>query len=320
MRHLPVRPLVTGAVCAALALGATAPVAAAGDTPSGDGARQTPAAAPSAAALRAQVTRLRQAGEVLTPVSRLLDAILRADGHQISKAEAKAHTTAVHTAIAHGQIVPAPPFGPAEHVHGQIVPAPPFGPAEHAHGQIPPAPPFGPAAGAPVGAPHQAAILPDYQRNPPSANTPASQALTAPGNQAAQQGRQQGHRQGHQQERQQARYPGRGEQAPQSQGTARQPAARGATLPSATRRAPELQAQSLTRLKTAVDTLIARSTAGSRTAVDRQIPVVVRASVDFVAATLAAGDLPAPARHGRPTSDTRPATPHTRPHPAPVHP
>src|SRR4051812_27452191 len=90
MRQLPVRPLVTGAVCAALALGGAAPVLAVEQVPSRDGA-QAPAAPRSETQL-AQAAALHRTGEVLTPVSRLLDAVLRTDDHRLSQREARNYT------------------------------------------------------------------------------------------------------------------------------------------------------------------------------------------------------------------------------------
>ncbi|WP_255948885.1 hypothetical protein [Streptomyces odontomachi] len=233
MRHLPVRPLVTGAVCAALALGGAAPVVAADQSPSRDGA-QAPAA-PSAAALLGQAAMLHQTADVLTPVSQLLDAVLKADNHQLAPSEAQKYTDAVHKAVTTAKA---------------------------------------PAAS---GATHTATTLPDY-REPAGAHSSA-----------------------------------RDHQARQGQSAHRQQAARDTAAPAAPQASAELRTQALTRLQTAADALARSSTAGDRAAVDRQIPVVVSEAVNFVTATLAAGDLPSPSMQGLPRVSA-PSAAHPQPH------
>ncbi|GHJ39984.1 hypothetical protein [Streptomyces sp. TS71-3] len=101
MRHLPARPLAGSVLCAALALGGAAPAAA--DPDADGGPRGGPhAAAPRGTAPGAsnRVSAVRDAAAVLSPVSRLLDAVIEADGNRISGRSARHHVCAVRAAIA----------------------------------------------------------------------------------------------------------------------------------------------------------------------------------------------------------------------------
>ncbi|QEU94288.1 hypothetical protein [Streptomyces kanamyceticus] len=100
MRALPVRRIATTTLCATLLLGTAGPaVAAAGDV-THDETRSAPRApVPAPDALLAQVKQLADVGGVLTPVTGLLDAVLKADGNKLSPEDAKKHADAVKAAI-----------------------------------------------------------------------------------------------------------------------------------------------------------------------------------------------------------------------------
>jgi hypothetical protein len=109
MRGLPVRRLASPALCAALVLGAAVPTALAVD---GDTSRERTHAAsrtpvPGADALLTQLDGLGDLGAVLAPVAELLDTALKADGGQLSAAQAQQLSEAVEEAVA--QFVPASP-------------------------------------------------------------------------------------------------------------------------------------------------------------------------------------------------------------------
>ncbi|WJV47492.1 hypothetical protein [Streptomyces flavofungini] len=102
MRALPVRRIATTFLCTALLLGTAGPVYAATHD---DTAREAAAAAPQAPvpgadALLAQAKALGDLGGVLTPVTDLLDAALKADNGQLPAADAAKLGDAVKEAIA----------------------------------------------------------------------------------------------------------------------------------------------------------------------------------------------------------------------------
>ncbi|NEA02148.1 hypothetical protein G3I28_22915, partial [Streptomyces sp. SID10116] len=98
MRALPVRRLATTTLCAALLLGTAGPaLASVGDAPH-DPAR-TVTSAPAAPDPMAQVQQLSTIGKVLTPVTELLTAVLKAPGNKLSADEAKKHADAVKAAL-----------------------------------------------------------------------------------------------------------------------------------------------------------------------------------------------------------------------------
>lgn len=100
MRALPVRRIATSVLCAALLLGTAGPVIAAeSDTP--HGSTQEAARAPVAGAdkLLAQAKTLGDAGGVLTPVTDLLTAVLKADKGQLPAADATKLAAPVKDAI-----------------------------------------------------------------------------------------------------------------------------------------------------------------------------------------------------------------------------
>ncbi|MFF0083762.1 hypothetical protein ACFYR1_29220 [Streptomyces canus] len=91
MRGLPARCIASCALCAAL------PVAVAGPTAA---ASRGPVPAPHADALRPQVEALAELGGVLTPVTDLLNTVLKADNGQISAEQAAELGDAVKDAAA----------------------------------------------------------------------------------------------------------------------------------------------------------------------------------------------------------------------------
>ncbi|WP_098242621.1 hypothetical protein [Streptomyces formicae] len=103
MRALPVRRIATTTLCATLLLGTAGPavaaVAAVGDAGHDETQSAPRAPAPDASALLAQTKQLADVGGVITPVTALLDAVLKADGNKLSPDEAKKHVDAVKAAI-----------------------------------------------------------------------------------------------------------------------------------------------------------------------------------------------------------------------------
>ncbi|MFE6483439.1 hypothetical protein ACFVGN_10965 [Streptomyces sp. NPDC057757] len=134
MRVLPARRIACSALCATLLLGIAAPAAMAAD---GDRARghssAVAAPVPGADALLAQVQSLADIGTVLTPVTDLLNAALKADNGQLSADEAAKHGQAVKEAIA--KLAAAAPVAPPAAV--PAVPAAPALPAVPAAPALP---------------------------------------------------------------------------------------------------------------------------------------------------------------------------------------
>jgi hypothetical protein len=100
MRDLPARRIACTALCATFLVGIAGPAAVAADS-----ARERTHAAsrgpvPGADTLLAQVKSLGDLGGVLPPVAKLLKAVLKADGGQLSVAEAQKLADAVKDAIA----------------------------------------------------------------------------------------------------------------------------------------------------------------------------------------------------------------------------
>ncbi|MFC8985206.1 hypothetical protein ACFTXK_03695 [Streptomyces sp. NPDC056956] len=100
--RLPARRIATTALSAALVLGVTGPAAVAAD---GDATRDrthvsSQAPVPEADALLQQVGSVAGLGGVLTPVTQLLDAVLKSDNGQLPDAQATELSTAVKDAIA----------------------------------------------------------------------------------------------------------------------------------------------------------------------------------------------------------------------------
>ncbi|MFE6162453.1 hypothetical protein ACFQ7F_26460 [Streptomyces sp. NPDC056486] len=100
MRVLPVRRIATSVLCASLLLGTAGPVMAAeSDSPHGSSQEAVRAPVPKADALLAQVKTLSDAGGVLTPVTGLLTAVLKADKGQLPAADATKLAAPVKDAI-----------------------------------------------------------------------------------------------------------------------------------------------------------------------------------------------------------------------------
>lgn len=100
--RLPARRIATTALSAALVLGVTGPAAVAAD---GDATRDrthvsSQAPVPEADALLQQVGSVAGLGGVLTPVTQLLDTVLKSDNGQLPDAQATELSTAVKDAIA----------------------------------------------------------------------------------------------------------------------------------------------------------------------------------------------------------------------------
>ncbi|MEU0741888.1 hypothetical protein [Streptomyces sp. NPDC006134] len=99
--RLPARRIATSALCATLLLGVTGPVAMAAD---GDSDRERTRAAsraplPGADELNAQIQALSGLGGVVTPVTRLLGAVLKADDGRLTAQQAEQLGNAVDAAI-----------------------------------------------------------------------------------------------------------------------------------------------------------------------------------------------------------------------------
>ncbi|WP_420034727.1 hypothetical protein ACN2WE_21650 [Streptomyces sp. cg28] len=115
MPALPVRRIATSALCASLLIGAAAPVFAADS--SDERASRTVVSttvAPDAAALLNQVKTLQDTGGVLTPVTGLLDAVLKTKDGKLPADEAQKHADAIKSAIDTAKAAaPAAPAVPA---------------------------------------------------------------------------------------------------------------------------------------------------------------------------------------------------------------
>ncbi|WAZ21849.1 hypothetical protein STRCI_003050 [Streptomyces cinnabarinus] len=145
MRALPARRIAVSALSATLLIGIAGPAAAAAD----DSARERTHAAshapvPGADALLAQVKSLGGVGGVLTPVTELLNAALKAENGQLPAADAQKLGQAVKDAIAKATAV-APVAPPAVAVPGtstssSTVPAAPATPATSATPALPATP------------------------------------------------------------------------------------------------------------------------------------------------------------------------------------
>ncbi|MFF2849630.1 hypothetical protein ACFVT5_25325 [Streptomyces sp. NPDC058001] len=113
MRALPARRLATTAVCAALLIGTAAPVFAA-DGASAPGAHAAQGApVPGVDALLAQSRTLNNAGGVLTPVTDLLTAVLKADNGQLPAADAAKLAASAKAAIDAAKATAPAPGSPA---------------------------------------------------------------------------------------------------------------------------------------------------------------------------------------------------------------
>ncbi|MFE7438238.1 hypothetical protein ACFU78_35215 [Streptomyces tendae] len=100
--RLPARRIATSALCAGLLIGLSGPAVMAAD---GDSGRERTHAAshaplPDAEELQSQVGSLAGLGGVLTPVTDMLSAVLKADNGQLSATDADKLSTAVKDALA----------------------------------------------------------------------------------------------------------------------------------------------------------------------------------------------------------------------------
>ncbi|MCD9872256.1 hypothetical protein [Streptomyces guryensis] len=100
MRELPARRIASVALCVSLLVGIAAPAAVAADSARERTRTSSRSPVPGADELLAQVKKLGDLGGVLTPVARLLNAVLKADGGQLSVAEAQKLADSVKDAIA----------------------------------------------------------------------------------------------------------------------------------------------------------------------------------------------------------------------------
>ncbi|MFE2458082.1 hypothetical protein [Streptomyces sp. NPDC059402] len=105
--RLPARRIATSALCAGLLIGLSGPAVMAAD---GDSVRERTHAAsraplPDADELQSQVGSLAGLGGVLTPVTDMLTAILKADNGQLSAADAEKLSAAVEDALAKAEAV-----------------------------------------------------------------------------------------------------------------------------------------------------------------------------------------------------------------------
>ena len=152
MRGLSVRRIASSALCGALLLGLAGPAAVAAETRSARESVRSASGAPvpGADGLLAQVQSLGDLGAVLTPVTDLLNAVLKADDGQLSTEEATRLGDAVKAAIDKvGAAAPAAPAVPAV----PEAPAVPSAPAVPAVPAVPatPALPQTPTSSLPTG-------------------------------------------------------------------------------------------------------------------------------------------------------------------------
>lgn len=96
----PVRRIACTALCAALLAGVTGPAAVAADSTRDRVHAASHAPVPGADALLAQVTLVAKLGVVVTPVTDLLNAVLKADNGQLPTDQATALVQAAKDAIA----------------------------------------------------------------------------------------------------------------------------------------------------------------------------------------------------------------------------
>ncbi|WP_051926372.1 hypothetical protein [Streptomyces durhamensis] len=106
----PARRIACITLCAALLAGVTGPAAVAADSTRDRARAASHAPVPGADALLAQVTLLANLGIVLTPVTGLLTAVLKADNGQLPTDQATALVQAAKDAIA--KVTPAAPATP----------------------------------------------------------------------------------------------------------------------------------------------------------------------------------------------------------------
>ncbi|MFC9126559.1 hypothetical protein ACFT4A_06910 [Streptomyces sp. NPDC057099] len=136
MRALPARRIASSALCAALLVGITGPVAMAADSTRGHGHAASDARLPGADVRLVQIQRINWG--TLTPVADLLNAVLRDNG-RLSAAEATKLGDAAKTALAEAAaedeytLSPVAPLTPAPVVlPAPVLPAPALVPERRA--------------------------------------------------------------------------------------------------------------------------------------------------------------------------------------------
>ncbi|MDQ0952397.1 hypothetical protein QFZ24_006320 [Streptomyces phaeochromogenes] len=273
MRALPARRIAAPALCATLLLGIAGPAAVAADHDSTRDARSIAAEAPvpGADALLAQVKSLGDVGGVLTPVTDLLNAVLKADNGQLPAADAAKLADAVKAAIAKASAA-APAAGavtpPVKAERDQAVPTAPPTPAA-------PTMPAVPTALAKPATP-DSATSPVVPSAPATPATPAKPAVPAtpvtPVTPVA--------------------PPAALPEVPKL------PAAPALPLPKDAERAVaevplDLKADALKALQAAVDSLVKAATSGDVAGVAAAALAVVTGLVNVVVATVLGGGLPA---------------------------
>jgi hypothetical protein len=273
MRALPARRIAAPALCATLLLGIAGPAAVAADHDSTRDARSIAAEAPvpGADALLAQVKSLGDVGGVLTPVTDLLNAVLKADNGQLPAADAAKLADAVKAAIAKASAA-APAAGavtpPVKAERDQAVPTAPPTPAAPTMPAVPTAPakpatpdsatsPVVPSAPATPATPAKPAV----PATPVTPVTPVAPPAALP-------------------------------EVPKL------PAAPALPLPKDAERAVaevplDLKADALKALQAAVDSLVKAATSGDVAGVAAAALAVVTGLVNVVVATVLGGGLPA---------------------------
>ncbi|MGA5500960.1 hypothetical protein [Streptomyces umbrinus] len=281
MRALPARRIAAPALCATLLLGIAGPAAVAADHDSTRDARSIAAKAPvpGADALLAQVKSLGDVGGVLTPVTDLLNAVLKADNGQLPAADAAKLADAVKAAIAKASAA-APAAGaltpPVKAERDQAVPTAPPTPTAPAKPAAPTAPavPSVPAKPAVPAAP-DTATSPVVPSTPTTPTTPAKPAPATPVTPVTP-----------------VAPPAALPEVPKL------PAAPALPLPSGAERAVaevplDLKADALKALQAAVDSLVKAATSGDVAGVAAAALAVVTGLVNVVVATVLGGGLPA---------------------------
>ncbi|MFF1378386.1 hypothetical protein [Streptomyces sp. NPDC058308] len=99
MRALPVRRIATTVLCATLLLGTAGPAFASHGAASRDDLRTASGAPADPAALLGQVQQLSGLGAVITPVTDLLTAVLKAKDNKLSPEDVKKHADAIKKAL-----------------------------------------------------------------------------------------------------------------------------------------------------------------------------------------------------------------------------
>jgi hypothetical protein len=189
MRALPARHLAAPALCAALLLGTAGPAAVAADGrsapgpseagPAASGHDQAQVPVPDADRLLGQVRSLSAAGGVLTPVTDLLDATLKADNGQLPPSRAAGLGRVAEAAIREAAAAPSTLVRPAKALVTPTAPAAAASPAKPADPAKPmrPAKPATPSA---VASPSASASAASASAGPSPAAPGASRKPATP--------------------------------------------------------------------------------------------------------------------------------------------